>query len=109
MAGRRRQSSRPEPVPAAPPTGAAQPEALPEAAPQLATPLETATANARAFEVLVGKMEQELNEARIKMLKWQGAAEYLATLDFGRGPGPENGKDTVDPLTPDAGDKETNQ
>ncbi len=105
MAGRKRQSSRPEPVPAAPPTGAAQPEALPEAAPQLATPLEMATANARAFEALVGKMEQELNEARIKLLKWQGAAEFQASLARPAGPG--NGKDAVDPFTPDAGDKET--
>lgn len=106
MAGRRRQSSRPEPVPAAPPTGAAQPEALPEAAPQLATPLETATANARAFEVLVGKMEQELNEARIKLLKWQGAAEFLASLEHGDGP--SNGEDKEKTLA-DGLHKETSQ
>ena len=105
MAGRKRQSSRPKANPTPPPEVLMQPEA--QQAAQLATPLETATANARAFEVLVGKMEQELNEARIKLLKWQGAAEFLASLEAQPPGGPENGKDTVDPLTPDAGDKET--
>ena len=74
----------------------------PEAAPQLATPLETALANARAFEALVGKMERELNEARIKLLKWQGAAEFQASLEKPEAPPPPegsgNGKDTIDPL-----------
>ncbi len=104
MPGRKRQNSRPEPVPAAPPTGAAQPETQPEP-PQLASPLETATANARAFEILVGKLEQKLHAARVDLLKWQGAAEFQAHLEHPAGPG--NGKDAVDPLTPGAGDKET--
>ena len=80
------------------------PEAMPQtepksALPQPATPLEKATANAQALEIQVAQATQTLNEMRIKLLKWQGAAEFLASLEHD-GDGPGNGADMENPLEP---------
>ena len=70
---------------------ASNPEAVPQPEAQPATPLETAIANAQALEAQVIQATQALNEMRVKLLKWQGAAEFLASLERPAGPG--NGKD----------------
>ncbi len=73
---------------------------------QLATPLETALANVQALENQVAQAAQVLNNMRIQLLKWQGAAEFLASLEHGDGP--SNGEDKEKTLA-DALHKETSQ